>query len=231
MAFVVGSNGFIGAHMRAIEEPGVICMAGISDTTCEDGRLLQAVNVALPLQLATDAAQAGLPFVYASSASVYGNEGRPLNRYAKSKSDLDEIARAWPSLPRWYGLRFFNVYGPGEGHKGRQASIIWRLKYGTLTEVFEPQTRRDFVHVHDCVDIARWLLRALPPSGIYDVGTGTARSIDEAIVLTGARVEIVPMPDSLKGKYQLHTQADPAPLRARGYDRRFLSLEEGVSGL
>lgn len=228
MAFVIGAAaGFIGSHMRAIAEPGIICMAAISDTTCSDVVALSNINVRIPMQIGSDAHHAGLPFIYASSASVYGNAGTPLNEYAASKYRLDEHMGEL-NLGHWYGLRFFNVYGSGESHKGKQASIVSRLLSGDLTEVFEPQTTRDFVHVSDCVEVARWMLKTLPPSGIYDVGTGVSRSLHEVMEITGAKCALVPMPDSLKGKYQFHTRADLTKLRAAGYDRPFLSLEEGV---
>ena len=226
MAFVIGSNGFIGSHMLGIEDPGLIFMAGISDTACEDDKALAQANVRGPLQWATDAAAQGLPFIFPSSASVYGNQSGPLNRYAISKACLDVHMSTRPG--RWYGLRFFNVYGPGEDHKGKQASIVSRLASGTLSEVFEPDTARDFVHVSDCVKVARWMLQAAPPSGIYDVGTGASRSIREVIGLAGATVNFVDMPEHLKGKYQFNTRADLTKLRAAGYVEPFLSLEEGM---
>lgn len=227
MAFILGSNGFIGSHMVGIQEPGVICMAGISDTTCDNTALLRLVNVTLPLQIAVDCIRQDMPFIYASSASIYGNGGMPLNDYAWSKFLLDSGMKG--TWGHWYGLRFFNVYGDGEAHKGKQASIVSRLLSGDLKEVFEPQTMRDFVHVSDCVEVARWLLKTLPPSGIYDVGTGVSRSLHDVLEITGAKVALVPMPESLKGKYQFNTKADLTKLRAAGYTRPFLTLEEGIA--
>jgi ADP-L-glycero-D-manno-heptose 6-epimerase len=229
MSFVIGSTGFIGSHMTAIGAPGLICMAGISDTTCEDERLLKAVNVDLPLQLAYDAQAAGLPFVYASSASVYGNGEGPINAYARSKAELDrQMLNRFVGENWWYGLRFFNVYGPGEAQKLGQASIVTRLLSGSLREVFAPHTERDFIHVSDCVDVVRWLLEIRPSSGIYDVGTGVARPISDVIALTQAKVRHVPMPAHLEGKYQFNTQAMIGGLRRDGYDKPFLTLEEGL---
>lgn len=229
MALVIGSNGFIGSHLMGIDAPGLICMAGISDTTCEDWKRLQPINVTLPLQLFVDALSHDIPFIYASSASVYGNGDGPLNDYAQSKLDLDNEMMAEAAIDHaWYGLRFFNVYGSGEGHKGKQASLVWRLAKGELTEVFEPHTTRDFIHVSDIRRVIEWLLTALPPSGIYDVGTGVARSIREVMELTGAKCTLVPMPESLKGKYQFNTCANITKLREAGYTAPFLSLEEGI---
>ena len=230
MAFVVGSNGFIGSHLRGITAPGLICMAGISDTTCEDWAVLYQVNVRLPVELCGDAVLQGLPFIYASSAAVYGNNGYdPLNMYADSKLKLDRFMESnMPSGCHWYGLRFFNVYGPGEAHKGKQASIVSQLASGELTQVFEPETKRDFIHVSDVRRVIEWLLKVLPPSGIYDVGTGVSRSIHEVMEITKAKCALVRMPESLIGKYQFNTKADLTKLRAAGYDAPFLSLEEGV---
>lgn len=227
MAFILGSNGFIGSHMLGIKEPGVICMAGISDTTFSNWDALVQTNVGWPYQIGEDCAKQRLPFVFASSASVYGNDGKhPLNDYAASKAELEAIMESVGG--RWYGLRFFNVYGDGENHKGKQASIVSRLLSGELKEVFAPETTRDFVHVSDCVAVARWLLQTLPPSGIYDVGTGVSRTIHDVVSLTGAKVTRVPMPEHLVGKYQFHTKADLTKLRAAGYTKPFLSLEQGI---
>lgn len=208
----------------------VFHFGAISDTTCEDWDALNRTNILLPQRIWHFCAEKKAPFIYASSGSVYGNKGQPLNSYAASKFKFD----CWMQMPPqidvpWYGLRFMNVYGKGEDHKGKQASIVSRLLSGDLTEVFEPQTTRDFVHVSDCVEVARWMLKTLPPSGIYDVGTGVSRSILDVVAATGRNVREIPMPESLKGKYQFHTQADLTKLRQAGYDRPFLSLEEGIA--
>lgn len=233
MAFVLGSNGFIGSHMLGIKEPGVICMAGISDTTHHGGEGLDEANVEWPLQIAADCAMQGLPFVYASSASVYGNGDGPLNAYARSKKTLDDCMATFPG--RWYGLRFFNVWGPHEAHKGKQASMVHQAmeqvdRDGFVT-LFNVEASRDFVHVSDCVSVARWLLQTLPPSGIYDVGTGVSRPFEDIAQCLGAGIAYVPMPEHLKGKYQFHTQADLSKLRAAGYTKPFLSLEEGIQSM
>lgn len=225
MSFVVGSNGFIGSHMKGIEAPGIICMAGISDTTCEDEMLLYQANVGLPQQLHTDACNAGLPFIYASSASVYGNDDAPLNAYARSKAWLDKIMSISPG--QWYGLRFFNVYGPNEGHKGRQASIVHQMM-GCESFALWPG-ERDFVYVDDLVSVARWLLETKPESGVYDVGTGVARPFTDIAKIMGVAVVPVALPSRLEGKYQHYTRADLTKLRAAGYAEPFLTLEDGIA--
>lgn len=232
MSFVIGSDGFIGSHMRAIRASGLICMAGISNTTEQDEGLLEEANVRWPIQLFGDALRAGLPFIYAGSASVYGNGEGPLNAYARSKMNLDAYMEhtAGDQVP-WYGLRFFNVYGPGEAHKGKQASMPFQLleqsKAG-YCEIFAPTASRDFIHVDDVVSVAQWMLENRPPSGIYDVGTGVTRTFRDLANCFDADIRIIPMPASLYGKYQTRTQADLTKLRAAGYGKPFLSLEEGI---
>lgn len=254
MILLTGSHGFIGSHLRrALRGHDLVCvdprlpgsppievalqseyeavfhLGAISDTTCEDGFALMTVNVDLTVRLKRFCDLRGIPFIWASSAAVYGNGQDPLNKYGWSKLEAEEVIQARFADGQWYGLRFFNVYGPGEAHKGKQASIVSRLLDGSLTEVFEPQTKRDFIHVDDVVSVMLWCWKHRPPSGIYDVGTGQPRSIHEVMKIAGAKCALVPMPESLKGKYQFHTKADLTKLREAGYDKRFLTLEEGVA--
>lgn len=256
MILLTGSAGFIGSHVAArlqedcvpwlrndprdnpsatmeyalkCELSAVIHMGAISDTTCTDDNALYETNVRLPHWLAAYCYEAQIPFVYASSASVYGNGAGPLNQYAHSKLAFDNALTANPPTSPWYGLRLFNVYGSGEGHKGRQASVPWQMKHAGLRAVFEPFAQRDFIHVSDVVETIMWFLKALPASGIYDVGTGRPRTfMDVALICRGMDFDQVHMPASLKGRYQFQTKADLAKLRAAGYDRKLLTLEEGV---
>ena len=260
MILVTGADGFIGSHLAdALQEDGeliamcdvkpgyadfdywkereadnieaVFHLGAISDTTCEDVVALIETNILLPWRLSDFCASKGIPFIYASSAAVYGNGGKPLNRYAHSKWEFDGVMmRGTREPPHWYGLRFFNVYGPGEAHKGKQASMVHQFMHGRDT-VFAPDATRDFVHVDDVVSVMIWMWRNLPASGIYDVGSGVPRSFDDLIDILNIdpSPRIIPMPDSLKGKYQFHTQADLTRLRAAGYDKPFLSLEEGIA--
>ncbi len=197
----------------------------------------------------------GAPFIYASSASVYGagpnfTEGRenerPLNAYAYSKFLFDQYVRR--RLPeartQIVGLRYFNVYGPREGHKGSMASVAYhfnqQLKEGDEVRLFEGsdgygpgEQRRDFVYVGDVVDINLWFWDHLGVSGIFNAGTGRAQTFNDVARAVIAwhgrgRIRYIPFPDHLKGRYQSYTQADLTALRAAGYDRPFKTVEEGV---
>ncbi len=221
---------YVEMNLDALEDgyEAIFHLGAISDTTCEDFNALLETNVRLPLKLAAWAGDRRIPFIYASSASVYGNGDGPLNRYAESKAAVDEAmdGRGWG---QWWGLRFFNVYGSGEAHKGAQASMVHQFINGRKT-VFAPDSQRDFVHVSDVVKVMLWLWRTRPASGIYDVGTGQARSFTELIAALGLTdVEVVAMPESLKGKYQFHTEADLTKLRQAGYTEPFLPLEAGIA--
>jgi len=207
----------------------VFHLGAISDTTCEDAAALNETNVWLTTRLAQFCHQRSVPFIYASSASVFGNGEGPLNAYARSKAKSDFYMETYRKLGALnYGLRFHNVYGTGEAHKGKQASLPHQLLHG-LDRIFLPETQRDFVHVSDVVSVILWMWKNKPASGIYDVGTGDPRSILDVVAATGKNVREVPMPESLRGKYQTFTKADLTKLRAAGYDRPFLSLEEGVA--
>ncbi len=253
MILLTGAVGFVGMNLYdALDQPHNIAMVdprmsdseslegalkedievvfhlgAISDTTCEDYSALSATNVALPCRLAEFCHGKNIPFIYASSASVYGNGDGPLNAYAHSKAAFDNEISSQPPRCPWYGLRFFNCYGPGEEHKGAQASMVHQFLNGRK-EMFCPDARRDFIHVDDVVSVMIWMWRNLPPSGIYDVGTGRSRSFRELANLTQPLCGVVGMPKSLEGKYQFNTCADLAKLRDAGYSKGFLSLEEGL---
>jgi ADP-L-glycero-D-manno-heptose 6-epimerase len=244
----------------------VFHMGAISDTTVTDGDLVAASNLTLSLELWTWCARRGIPFVYASSAATYGDGAqgfdddaspealaalRPLNLYGWSKLAFDRrvaqmLGRGQPAPPQWAGLRFFNVYGPNEYHKGRMQSVVAH-KYAQIA-AGEPATlfasdrpdiadggqRRDFVHVDDVVAVALWLLDNPGVSGLFNVGAGTARSFEDLVLAVYAalgrepEIRYVPMPEDLKGRYQYFTEARLDRLRAAGYARNTIALEEGV---
>ena len=194
--------------------------------------------------------------MYASSASVYGNRGRctevaaneePLNLYAFSKALFDRYVRrvAASAASTVVGLRYYNVYGAGEAHKGRMASMVWQLA-GQLAarremRLFEGsggygdgEQRRDFVWVGDVAAVNLHFLRASPRVGIFNVGTGKSRSFNDiARILTGleggGRVTYIPFPPGLAARYQSFTEADLTALRAAGYARPMAELEDGVA--
>jgi ADP-L-glycero-D-manno-heptose 6-epimerase len=194
--------------------------------------------------------------VYASSAAVYGaskafeisreNE-RPLNLYGQSKLDFDNHVRAIVASAESIvaGLRYFNVYGPRESHKGKMASMVYQLyrqlkasgraRLFTGTDGYaDGEQRRDFVYVGDVVRVNLALAEGPMRKGIFNVGTGQARSFNEVartiIGRIGAgEIEYVPFPASLAGRYQSFTEADLSGLRSAGYGENFVSLEEGIA--
>lgn len=245
----------------------IIHMGAISSTTVRDGDLTLATNFNLSLDLWNWCAERRVPFIYASSAATYGDgaEGfvddwsctalarlRPLNLYGFSKHLFDRrvarlIQEGSPHPPQYCGLKFFNVYGPHEYHKGSMQSVVAHLypqivrgEPARLFKSYRPDypdggQLRDFVYVKDCVEVIFWLLRHPEVSGIFNVGTGIARSFADLARTTmraagyEPRLEYIDMPETLREKYQYFTQADMSRLRAAGYDRPMTSLEEGVT--
>lgn len=244
----------------------VVHMGAVSATTERDADKIVTRNIRASLDLWELTARKGLGFIYASSAATYGDgtvgftddestEGlallAPLNPYGWSKLFVDrrimadvEAGAARP--PQFAGLRFFNVYGPGEDHKGDMRSVVHKIypaaargESVTLFKSHNPEFTdggqlRDFIHVSDCVEVVRWLLENPDVSGIFNVGTGKARSFADlaraVFSALGAEPQItyVDMPESLQKAYQYFTEADVTKLRAAGYKRPFLSLESGV---
>lgn len=221
-----------------------------SATTEKDCNYLLTNNFEVSKQLFNFCQEQNIPFIYASSASVYGNgengfsEARmceePLNGYAYSKHLFDQWVREQMetiSAPVM-GLRYFNVYGPQENHKGRMASVIWQFHQQIQKEgrirLFEGSGDfiRDFIHIHDVVRANLFLMQN-PQTGIYNVGTGQAESFLKIAEIMqsdypGSSIEFVPFPEDLKGKYQKFTQADMTQLFGLGFNTSFVSLEEGV---
>lgn len=226
-----------------------------TDTTEWNGLLMMRVNYDFSRQVLAYATARRVPLVYASSASVYGagrdfrvseDCERPINVYAFSKLMFDRhVRQLTPSFTAPVtGFRYFNVYGPGEAHKGRMASVIHHFneQLGTGDEIRlfqgsdgfgDGEQRRDFIHVDDVVAANLWALTA-GRSGVFNLGTGQARSFND---VAGAvlrwhgrgRIRYVPFPDHLRGSYQSYTQADLTGLRAAGYSAPFLDIEAGVA--
>ena len=258
-------DGFLAA--RAGEVEAVVHMGAVSATTATDADEVVATNLRLSQALWSWCAEHGRTFVYASSAATYGDGAggfedddtpealarlAPLNLYGWSKAAFDlwavrRVARARPAPPRWAGLKFFNVYGPGEGHKGEMMSVVaknWAtVAQGGVVRLFKSHRPeyadggqlRDFVHVDDAVAVVAWMLEQPRLAGVYNLGTGRARSfadlIGAAFVAAGRerRIAYVDMPEALSGRYQYFTEARMGRLRALGYDRPFIGLEEGVA--
>ncbi len=202
----------------------------------------------------------GIPLVYASSAATYGlgefgyaddhniiDRLKPLNAYGESKNEFDKWAiKQSETPPFWAGLKFFNVYGPNEYHKGRMASVIFHayhqiLKNGQMKlfrshrpDFEDGKQLRDFVYVKDVVDVIWFLQKMSAPSGIYNLGTGTARTFTDlanatfsALQRTPA-IEFIDTPDDIRDKYQYFTEAKMQKLRNAGYTKEFYSLEQGI---
>lgn len=243
----------------------VIHMGAVSSTTEPDADHILHSNYTLSRDLWVWLAQRGGRLIYASSAATYGagEQGfadaddqasldalRPLNAYGWSKALFDRYARRQADRgfapAQWTGLKFFNVYGPNEGHKGPMKSVvaqIWpAVAAGEPVRLFRSHRPdypdggqlRDFVYVADVVEVIAWLLERPEVSGVYNLGTGQARAFADLARATfeaagrTPRIEYIDMPEAIRARYQYFTQADMSRLRAAGYDRPFASLEEGV---
>ena len=245
----------------------VVHLGAISDTTATDGDLVLATNFRLSLRLLDWCTATRTPFLYASSAATYGagTEGfddewspaalqrlRPMNLYGFSKhlfdlAVVDRFAKRAKLPPQWVGLKFFNVFGPNEYHKGEMTSLIGKrfedAKAGKPVHLFKShrhgigdgEQKRDFIYVDDAVAIMRWLLDTPAVSGIFNVGTGKARSFRDLIAAMfralghAPNIEYVDMPPTIRDQYQYFTQAKVENLRKAGYNADFTSLEEGVN--
>jgi ADP-L-glycero-D-manno-heptose 6-epimerase len=234
----------------------VLHQGACADTTCTDEHFMMENNVSFSKAVLHFAIDKKISLIYASSAAVYGanhnfrespeNE-TPLNLYGQSKLIFDNYVRSiLPSVSSPVaGLRYFNVYGPRETHKGRMASMIYQL-YGQLRQdgqarLFEGsggfaagEQRRDFVSVSDVINVNLFFASGPVRKGIFNVGTGQARTFNEVVkqltrALGKGAVEYIPFPEGLREKYQSHTQADIAALRTAGYADTFASLEDGIA--
>ncbi len=239
-------------NLESFKGVRVIFHQGACTNTMEgDGRYVMNNNYEYSKRLLNFCMNAGIRFIYASSASVYGDgkKGfreereceRPLNVYAYSKFLFDEyVRRIMESSPvQIVGLRYFNVYGPGEGHKGKMASVVYQfynqIRRERKIKLFEGSERfkRDFVYVKDVVKINLFFYEREGISGIFNCGTGVARSFLEVAkimkdICGDVEIEFIPFPEELKGKYQTYTCADLKRLREVGYEGEFTSLEEGI---
>jgi ADP-L-glycero-D-manno-heptose 6-epimerase len=232
----------------------VIHMAARTDTWERDLALVLEGNLGYSTRLLHWCLRNKVPLIYASSAAVYGTSGRrpprqaeALAPYAQSKLLFDRsVTQLLPTVESpLVGLRFFNVYGPGESHKGRMASVVYQfhrqLHEAGFIEIYEhpnigsPGSQgRDLVHVDDVVAATSWFLDH-GSSGIYDVGTGEATSFDRlAQIVLGhegfGAIKYTPLPAHLVGCYQTFTKADLTPLRAAGFEGDFRPPESGVPG-
>lgn len=244
----------------------VIHLGAISETTATDGDLVIETNFRLSLRLLDWCTTNATPLIYASSAATYGDgdQGfdddasmealkklRPMNLYGWSKHLFDmavaeRAARGERLPPQWAGLKFFNVFGPNEYHKGTMMSVLARrfddVRAGRPVQLFKSHRegiadgdqRRDFIYVDDVVRVMMWLLATPSVSGLFNVGTGTARSFRDlmlsAYTALGAKPNIhyIDMPEAIRGSYQYFTQSEVDRLRHAGYNGGFTALEDAV---
>lgn len=231
-----------------------------TDTTEMDRELLNRLNLDYTKSIWNICTEFGLPLVYASSAATYGlgelgyddDESKipmlkPLNPYGDSKNEFDIWALKQEKKPYfWSGLKFFNVYGPNEYHKGRMASVIFHTfnqiqKTGSMKlfqshnpDFKDGEQMRDFIYVKDVVNVLYFLMHHRKDSGIYNLGTGKARTFLDLAKNTfkalnkEAEISFVPTPEDIREKYQYFTEANMNKLRSIGYSQDFYSLEEGV---
>jgi ADP-L-glycero-D-manno-heptose 6-epimerase len=232
-----------------------------TDTAEFDIELLNRLNLDYSKDVWKAACKFNIPLVYASSAATYGlgefgysdahdmsEKLKPLNPYGDSKNDFDKWVLAQESTPPfWAGLKFFNVYGPNEYHKGRMASVILhafrQISETNAMKLFAShnpdykngEQLRDFVYVKDVVNVCKFLFEKRPESGIYNLGTGTARTFLDLTKATfkalgkEADISFVPTPEDIRDKYQYFTEADMTKLLKAGYSDGFHTLEEGVA--
>ena len=243
----------------------VVHMGAVSSTTEPDADKIIHSNFTLSRDLFRWCADHQRRFIYASSAATYGDSTdfrdrddlewltglRPLNTYGWSKALFDLFAARQAARdyapPQWVGLKFFNVYGPNEEHKHSMKSVasqIWpKVRDGHSVQLFKSYREgvpdggqtRDFVYVRDVADVIGWLAKNEQVNGIYNLGSGTARTFEDLAraVFTAAgrepEIEYTPMPPAIRDKYQYFTQANMERLQAAGYNQPMTTLEDGVS--
>lgn len=244
----------------------MIHLGAISETTATDGDLVIETNFRLSMRLLDWCTANAVPFIYASSAATYGDGAdgfdddsslpalkklRPMNLYGWSKHLFDlavaeRVARGDRLPPQWAGLKFFNVFGPNEYHKGSMMSVLARrfdeVKAGRVVQLFKSHRegiadgdqRRDFIYVDDVVRVVMWLLATPSVSGLFNVGTGKARSFKDLMLAAYAalgkspNIEYIDMPEAIRGSYQYFTQSKVDRLHRAGYNGGFTTLEDAV---
>jgi ADP-L-glycero-D-manno-heptose 6-epimerase len=238
----------------------VIHLGARTDTTEMDSALLYRMNTGYSKTLWNYCTRNRINFIYASSAATYGSGEngysddvkpealKPLNPYGESKNQFDLWALGQTETPPYFcGLKFFNVYGPGEGHKGRMASVVFHA-YRQITEtgklklfrshkegIADGEQKRDFIYVDDVAEMIWYIYKRHPRNGLLNIGTGEARSfldLGKAVFAAMDKepdIEFIDIPADIRDTYQYFTRADIKNLKATGYMRAFTSLEEGVS--
>ncbi len=231
-----------------------------TDTTESDVEIFNRLNLNYTKSVWQACAEYGIPLVYASSAATYGmgehgytdkhdivEDLKPLNPYGESKNDFDKWALKQTDQPGfWAGMKFFNVYGPNEFHKGRMASVIFhafkQIKNTGKVKLFrshrpdfeDGKQLRDFIYVKDVVDVLYFMMDKKPQSGLYNLGTGKARSFLDLATSTfrsmnlEPKIEFIDTPLDIRDKYQYFTEAEMNKLKSAGYDKAFFEMEQGI---
>jgi ADP-L-glycero-D-manno-heptose 6-epimerase len=245
----------------------ILHLGAISETTATDGDLVIETNFRFSLRLLDWCTATATPFIYASSAATYGDGAqgfaddpslpalkglRPMNLYGWSKHLFDlavaeRVKRGDRLPPQCVGLKFFNVFGPNEYHKGTMKSVLARrfddIKAGRAVQLFKSHRagiadgdqRRDFIYVDDVVRVMMWLLATPSVSGLFNVGTGKARSFKDLILSAYAalgskpNIQYIDMPEAIRDSYQYFTQSEADRLRGAGYNGGFTALEDAVA--
>ncbi len=247
-------------NMHAGEVDFIFHLGARTDTTEQDRAIFDKLNLNYSRKVWNDCVRHGIRLVYASSAATYGmgengysddhgiiDQLAPLNRYGESKNDFDKWVLAQSEAPPfWAGMKFFNVYGPNEYHKGRMASVIFhaynQIRTTGMVKLFrshhpdfkDGEQLRDFIFVKDVVDVLFFMMIRGNASGIYNLGTGKARTFLDLVRATFHAMDIpenivfIDTPEDIRDKYQYFTEARMDKLRTAGYDSHFYSLEEGV---
>ena len=255
-------------HLAGLEKVDAVFHLGAdSSTTATDGDAILALNLRASMMWWKWCVQKAVPLIYASSAATYGDGGlgfndsqalsqlellRPLNLYGWSKHQFDkwaiERASQHDAPPQWVGLKFFNVYGPNEYHKGDMRSLVAKntaiiAKGDEPVKLFKSHNPaytdggqlRDFIYVKDCCQVMHWLFENRQVNGIFNLGTGQARSFKDLMLAVGkslnkeVRIEYVDMPQSIRPNYQYFTEAKMSALRSAGFTQNFQTIEQGVS--
>lgn len=232
-----------------------------TDTTEQDTEIFDKLNLNYSKRIWQQCTQYRIPLIYASSAATYGlgehgynddheivDKLEPLNPYGRSKNDFDTwVLQQKDTPPHWYGLKFFNVYGPNEYHKGRMASVIFhtvrQIKATGQMKLFRSHRpdygdgaqSRDFIYVKDVTDVMYFLYKSHPASGLYNLGTGEARTFLDLATSTfkamglEPKISFIDTPADIRHTYQYFTEANMDKLRATGYSKAFFSLETGIN--
>lgn len=252
-------------HQRFVQF--VFHIGARTDTTEFDKKIFDRLNLNYSKNVWTICTEYGIPFVYASSAATYGggefgydddpaliSKLHPLNPYGESKNEFDkwmlksiqDKIQNKKRLPFWTGLKFFNVYGPNENHKGRMASVVFhafnQIQKEGKVKLFrshnlkykDGEQLRDFIYVKDVTEVCLWLLKDRKHPGIYNLGSGSARTFSDlanavfAALNKKPEIEFIDTPADIRDKYQYFTQAKMEKLRNAGYNMKFYSMEEGI---